>query len=83
MRKTPSDVTAHDYALLFNNDLGERIIDDLVTRFCGVTFVRGAQEAERQTTYNIGRRDVVEFILGRINADAQGEPDSTIDMSST
>lgn len=78
--KKSQPVTAHDYALLFNNDLGERILDELVTRFCGVAFVRGGQEAERLTSYNLGKRDVVEYILGQINADAQGETDSTVDI---
>lgn len=78
--KTPHKVTAHDYALLFNNDLGERIIDDLVTRFCGVTFVKGGQEAERLTSYNLGRRDVVEFVISKLNEDATGAEDSTVEI---
>lgn len=60
--------TAQDYADLFEIDRrGAAIFDDLYQRFARKVFVAGGHEADRQTCYNAGARDVIEFITRRIN----------------
>jgi hypothetical protein len=54
---------------------GVLILEDLTRRFGGALFVKGGEEGRRETDYRLGRRSVLDFILGQINQ-AQGiEPD--------
>lgn len=69
-----AQATPEDYREIFeNNPHGALILEDLIRYFGGTIYVRGGHEAERQTTFNAGRRAVLDFILGRINA-ANGVP---------
>jgi hypothetical protein len=52
-----------DFARLF----GARILEDLVERFGGNPYKAGGLEAQRQTDFNAGKLEVVNFILRRIN----------------
>jgi hypothetical protein len=49
------------------------VLEDLVNRFAGSTYVRGGLEAQRETDFRSGRRDVVEHILSQINRAAGAE----------
>ncbi len=46
---------------------GRLILEDLTRRFGGDLFVKGGEEGRRQTDFNLGRRKVLDFILGQIN----------------
>lgn len=68
---------AIDYLQVFEgNPQGNLILADLVRRFYKPVFVAGGQEAERQTLYNAGAFDVVQYILERIK-DGETAPQST------
>lgn len=72
-----SKATPQDYLEIFEiNPHGALILEELVERFGGSIYVRGGHEAERQTTFNAGRRAVLDFILGRISL-ASGAPEPT------
>jgi hypothetical protein len=61
-------VDADAYARVFEgHHEGVLILDDLVRRFGGALFVKGGEEGRRQTDYNLGRRSVLDFIMGQIN----------------
>lgn len=56
------------YARVFSeNREGQIVLDDLITRFGGALFVKGGEEGRRQTDYNLGRRALLDFIVGRVN----------------
>lgn len=64
------------YARVFENiPEGGQILEELVARFGGNPYVRGGQEADRETAYRAGRNSVVQFILSRLYA-AHGAPES-------
>lgn len=67
--------TPDDYRITFENPAGALVLDDLVKRFTGSVFVRGGHDGERETTYRLGRRDVVEHILSMINRANGAEPE--------
>lgn len=46
---------------------GALILEDLTRRFGGGLWVRGGLEAQRETDRNLGKRAVLDFILGQIN----------------
>lgn len=57
-----------DYKAIFEDDRrGAALLEDLTRRFAGKVYVKGGHEADRQTCYNAGQRDVVEFIVSQIN----------------
>jgi hypothetical protein len=59
---------ADTYARVFEgHHEGVLILDDLVRRFGGALFVKGGEEGRRQTDFNLGRRSVLDFIMGQIN----------------
>jgi uncharacterized protein (DUF1330 family) len=63
------------YARVFeNHHEGVMILDDLTTRFGGGLFVKGGEEGRRETDWRLGRRAVLDFILGQINQ-AHAVPD--------
>lgn len=56
------------YARVFEgHHEGAQILDDLTARFGGALFVKGGEEGRRETDYRLGRRAVLDFILGQIN----------------
>lgn len=63
----PPEPTAAEYAVLFESKTGQLVLEDLVNKFGGSTYVRGGLEAQRETDYRAGRRAVVEHILTQIN----------------
>lgn len=61
-------VTAETYRNLFDiNVNGVRVLEHLTSIFCKSTYVRGGQEAERESCFRAGERSVVEFIIKQIN----------------
>lgn len=61
-------VTAETYRNLFDIDVnGVRVLEHLTSIFCKSTYVRGGQEAERESCFRAGERSVVEFIIKQIN----------------
>ncbi len=46
---------------------GALILEDLTRRFGGALFVKGGEEGRRATDYNLGRRAVLDFIIGMVN----------------
>lgn len=63
-----SEPTAKEYKELFEDDRrGAAILDHLVQRFARKVYVAGGHEADRQTCYNAGQRDAIEFIVSQIN----------------
>lgn len=56
------------YARVFENiPEGAQILDELVRRFGKNPYVKGGIESARQTDFNSGAFEVVQFILRRIN----------------
>lgn len=66
--------SANDYEVLFGSAAGQLVLDDLVQRFAGKTYVQGGHEAERETCFRAGKREVVEHILRQINRANGAEP---------
>lgn len=59
---------ADTYARVFEgHHEGVLILEDLVRRFGGATFVKGGEEGRRMTDYNLGRRAVLDFIVNQVN----------------
>lgn len=70
IRPTPQIVSMppEAYARVFeNNPEGAQIMDELVRRFGKNPYVKGGEDAARQTDFNAGAFEVVQFILRRIN----------------
>ena len=61
-------VTAETYRNLFDIDVnGVRVLEHLTSLFCKSTYVRGGQDAERESCFRAGERNVVEFIIKQVN----------------
>lgn len=61
-------VSATQYARVFeSNPDGVLVLEDLIRRFGGAVYVKGAHEAERQSCFNAGRRAVLDFIVAQLN----------------
>jgi hypothetical protein len=62
---------------------GAQILEDLTRRFGGALFVNktDGSDGRRQTDFNLGRRSVLDFIIGQVNhannVDPPEETDST------
>lgn len=69
----PPKASANDYEVLFASPAGQLVLEDLVSRFCGKVYVQGGLEAQRETDFRSGKREVVEHILRQINR-ANGAP---------
>lgn len=68
------------YSRVFENHAeGARILADLIDRFGGNPYVRGGQEADRETAYRAGQNRVVQHILGRLNIAAGATDDEPED----
>ncbi len=60
------------YARVFENiPEGGQILEELVSRFGRNPYVKGGHEADRQTAFNAGAMEVINFIVRRIEQ-AQG-----------
>lgn len=60
--------TAGTYRLVFDVEpAGQRILEDLVSRYCRSSYVPGGHDAERESCYRAGAANVVNFILTKIN----------------
>jgi hypothetical protein len=60
--------TPEMYARVFEgHHEGSLILEDLTRRFGGALFVKGGEEGRRQTDFNLGRRAVLDFIVGQVN----------------
>lgn len=68
-----AQATAEMYSRVFENGEGAIILDDLTVKFGGNLFVRGGEEGRRQTDFNLGRRQILDFIYNKINQ-AHGLP---------
>ncbi|EPF73794.1 Bbp19 family protein [Acinetobacter rudis] len=67
-RKHVSKATAETYRNVFDLDVnGQRILEDLVGRFCKSSYVRGGHDAERESCFRAGQASVVNLILTKIN----------------
>lgn len=56
------------YARVFEeHHEGVLILEDLTRRFGGALFVKGGEEGRRETDYRLGRRSVLDHIIGQIN----------------
>lgn len=72
----PKPLQPEDYQRVFEGDpLGARILEDLVGRFGGNPYVKGALDAQRETDFNAGKLEVVNFILRKINQANGAETD--------
>lgn len=58
---------------------GALILEDLTRRFGGALFVKGGEEGRRETDYRLGRRAVLDFIIGQINHAADVPPAADTD----
>ena len=60
--------TAETFRILFDLDTnGRKVIDDLVFRFKRNLFVSDSEGGERETARRLGRAEVVDFILKKVN----------------
>lgn len=75
--------TPLDYYQLFEIDqTGKCVLDDLVSVFGGTSYVRGGQDADRETCFRAGRKFVVDHILGQIekaNRSKQNQSEVSLD----
>lgn len=63
------------YARVFEgHHEGALILEDLTRRFGGALFVKGGEEGRRQTDYNLGRRALLDFIIGQVNSANNVDP---------
>lgn len=61
-------VDAATYARVFEgHHEGALILEDLTRRFGGSLWVKGGIEAARETDRNLGKRAVLDFIVGMVN----------------
>lgn len=68
------------YARVFEgHHEGALVLEDLIARFAGALFVKGGEEGRRETDYRLGRRAVLDFILGQINLANNGDPPEETD----
>ena len=78
----PRKPTPQDYYTLFEcHPIGQDILDDLVSVFGGSSYVRGGQDADRETCFRAGRKHVVDHILIQISkANQQNLNDSEVEI---
>lgn len=62
----PADPSAYSRIFEGNQD-GQQILDELCRVFAKNCYVKGGRAAERETLVNLGERNVVEFIIKKIN----------------
>ncbi len=67
------------YARVFENiPEGVQILDELVARYGKNPYIKGGHEADRQTAFNSGALEVVNYILRRITQAHDGATDERI-----
>tara|TARA_R110000868_G_scaffold197434_1_gene443583 strand:+ start:4458 stop:4703 length:246 start_codon:yes stop_codon:yes gene_type:complete len=55
-------------SLFLNSPNGDKVLEDLMGIFYDKNiFVKGGVEGDRQTTFNLGSREVLSFILRNLN----------------
>ncbi len=60
--------TPAEYKALFEDDRrGAAILEHLTRMFASKVYVHGGHEADRETCYRAGKRDVIEFIVTQCN----------------
>lgn len=65
-------LTPQDYHTIFESTpIGQSILTDLVSRFGGTSYVRGGQDADRETCFRAGQKHVVDHILIQVNRAVQ------------
>lgn len=64
MRKATPETYRNVFDLNVN---GQRILEDLTGRFCQASYVRGGQDAERESCFRSGQSSVVNLILVKIS----------------
>lgn len=61
-------ITAGIYRNTFDIDpSGQRILEHLTALFCKGSYVRGGQDAERESCFRAGQNSVVSYIIKQIN----------------
>lgn len=79
---TERQADAGTYARVFEGHAeGRLILEDLISRFGGSLFVKGGEEGRRETDYRLGRRALLDFIIGQVNR-ANGAVDSNEEPAS-
>lgn len=62
-----SKATAETYRNVFDLDInGQRILEDLTAKFCRSSYVRGGQDAERESCFRAGQNSIPQFIINQI-----------------
>lgn len=70
--------TPMDYYQLFEaHPIGRDVLDDLVNIFGGATYVRGGQDADRETCFKAGKKFVVDHILIQVSKATQTKQDKS------
>jgi hypothetical protein len=65
--------TPADYSAAFEaSPQGALVLQHLLDKFYGSVYVRGGLEAQRETDFRCGRRDVIEFIFKQLDRAAAG-----------
>lgn len=65
-RIRPLVVTPEDYARTFDTPHGQRVLEDLVSRYGGNPYHKGGLEAQRETDFACGENNVVNRITSQI-----------------
>lgn len=64
----PAPLDDQVYARVFvNHAEGAQILDELIARYGGNPYKPGGLESQRETDFNAGKLEVVNFLLRRIN----------------
>lgn len=70
--------TPMDYYQLFEaHPIGRDVLDDLVNIFGGATYVRGGQDADRETCFKAGKKFVVDHILIQVSKATETKQDKS------
>lgn len=70
--------TPMDYYQLFEaHPIGRDVLDDLVNIFGGATYVRGGQDADRETCFKSGKKFVVDHILIQVSKATETKQDKS------
>lgn len=72
------------YARVFEGHAeGALVLEDLTSRFGGALFVKGGEEGRRETDYRLGRRSVLDHIIGQVNQANNAPPPDDEETDST
>lgn len=74
--------TAETYRIVFDLDLrGQSIIDDLAFRFKRNPFAPDDQGGERETARRLGRAEVVDFLINKVNVANSPNYDEALELA--